>query len=147
MPQTVRGREGRLGELLLLRARGTFIRVRSPVGLMLVVGEGAIIMDAQRQGRLTSQRLLWTGRATRSWPIAGRSGALLEPGGGHPLGYERRAEVLGRSIDDLIVPADGRREASSKRAEVLVEGQDPLRGRAHAQGRLARFRRQSVSAP
>ncbi len=37
------------------------------------------------------------------------------------FGYER-AEALGRSIDDLVVPADRRQEARSKRAEVLVEG-------------------------
>ncbi|MGA7122029.1 MAG: PAS domain S-box protein [Polyangiaceae bacterium] len=37
------------------------------------------------------------------------------------FGYERD-EALGRSIDDLVVPADRRQEAWSKRAEVLVEG-------------------------
>jgi len=35
--------------------------------------------------------------------------------------YER-AEAIGRSIDDLVVPGDRRQEAWSKRAEVLVEG-------------------------
>ncbi len=37
------------------------------------------------------------------------------------FGYERD-QALGRSIDDLVVPAHGRQEAAAKRAEVLVAG-------------------------
>ncbi len=90
---------------------------------MLVVGEGAIIMDAQRQGRFDFAAALVDGSRDPLMALSPEGAVLFWNQAAATLfGYER-AEVLGRSIDDLIVPADGRREASSKRAEVLVEGQ------------------------
>jgi PAS domain S-box-containing protein len=89
---------------------------------MLGAGEGAKIMDEQREARIDFAAALVDGSRDPLMALSPEGVVLFwNQAAASLFGYER-AEVLGRSIDDLIVPADRRREASSKRAEVLVEG-------------------------